>query len=155
MTGSHIQVFHMQLECRYHYVSAFCFLDCRTRAELEHEALIDGNLATEANIIILDTLEIIVQVSMWTGVPAFTHAQCKHAWLCAKIWNNFIKIYTCLKPRPPPMSTAFFCSYFFRQYQWQSQRRVSWVGCWRYCSTAWPATRAPSTSSIVLPLRGR
>lgn len=34
----------------------------RTRAELEHEALIDGNLATEANIIILDTLEIIVQV---------------------------------------------------------------------------------------------
>lgn len=38
------------------------FLDCRTRAELEHEALIDGNLATEANLIILDTLEIIVQV---------------------------------------------------------------------------------------------
>lgn len=37
-----------------------CF--CRTRAELEHEALIDGNLATEANLIILDTLEIIVQV---------------------------------------------------------------------------------------------
>eukprot|EP00079_Xenopus_tropicalis_P024385 XP_012816995.1 PREDICTED: dedicator of cytokinesis protein 7 isoform X9 [Xenopus tropicalis] len=37
----------------------------RTRAELEHEALIDGNLATEANLIILDTLEIIVQtVSM-------------------------------------------------------------------------------------------
>lgn len=37
----------------------------RTRAELEHEALIDGNLATEANIIILDTLEIIVQVCKW------------------------------------------------------------------------------------------
>lgn len=34
----------------------------RTRAELEHEALIDGNLATEANLIILDTLEIVVQV---------------------------------------------------------------------------------------------
>ncbi|XP_016095169.1 dedicator of cytokinesis protein 7-like [Sinocyclocheilus grahami] len=33
----------------------------RTRAELEHEAIIDGNLATEANLIILDTLEIIVQ----------------------------------------------------------------------------------------------
>ncbi|XP_060723566.1 dedicator of cytokinesis protein 7 isoform X10 [Tachysurus vachellii] len=33
----------------------------RTRAELEHEALIDGNLATEANLIILDTLEVIVQ----------------------------------------------------------------------------------------------
>uniref|UniRef100_A0A672J8Z7 Dedicator of cytokinesis 7 n=1 Tax=Salarias fasciatus TaxID=181472 RepID=A0A672J8Z7_SALFA len=33
----------------------------KTRAELEHEALIDGNLATEANLIILDTLEIIVQ----------------------------------------------------------------------------------------------
>uniref|UniRef100_A0A8C4S6X1 Dedicator of cytokinesis 7 n=1 Tax=Erpetoichthys calabaricus TaxID=27687 RepID=A0A8C4S6X1_ERPCA len=33
----------------------------RSRAELEHEAIIDGNLATEANLIILDTLEIIVQ----------------------------------------------------------------------------------------------
>ncbi|XP_068095455.1 dedicator of cytokinesis protein 7 isoform X16 [Hyperolius riggenbachi] len=33
----------------------------KSRAELEHEALIDGNLATEANLIILDTLEIIVQ----------------------------------------------------------------------------------------------
>ncbi|XP_041446320.1 dedicator of cytokinesis protein 7 isoform X1 [Xenopus laevis] len=33
----------------------------RSRAELEHEALIDGNLATEANLTILDTLEIIVQ----------------------------------------------------------------------------------------------
>lgn len=41
---------------------AVLFLVCRTRAELEHEALIDGNLATEANLIILDTLEIIVQV---------------------------------------------------------------------------------------------
>uniref|UniRef100_A0A8B9NPZ0 Dedicator of cytokinesis 7 n=1 Tax=Accipiter nisus TaxID=211598 RepID=A0A8B9NPZ0_9AVES len=30
-------------------------------AEIEHEALIDGNLATEANLIILDTLEIVVQ----------------------------------------------------------------------------------------------
>ncbi|XP_030062500.1 dedicator of cytokinesis protein 7 isoform X5 [Microcaecilia unicolor] len=33
----------------------------RSRAELEHEALIDGNLATEANLIVLDTLEIVVQ----------------------------------------------------------------------------------------------
>ena len=36
----------------------------RSRAEIEHEALIDGNLATEANLIILDTLEIVVQVRM-------------------------------------------------------------------------------------------
>uniref|UniRef100_A0A8C4LHS0 Dedicator of cytokinesis 7 n=1 Tax=Equus asinus asinus TaxID=83772 RepID=A0A8C4LHS0_EQUAS len=33
----------------------------KSRAEIEHEALIDGNLATEANLIILDTLEIVVQ----------------------------------------------------------------------------------------------
>ncbi|XP_044286443.1 dedicator of cytokinesis protein 7 isoform X5 [Varanus komodoensis] len=33
----------------------------KSRAEIEHEALIDGNLTTEANLIILDTLEIIVQ----------------------------------------------------------------------------------------------
>lgn len=38
----------------------------RSRAEIEHEALIDGNLATEANLIILDTLEIVVQVKTQT-----------------------------------------------------------------------------------------
>ncbi|XP_030229447.1 dedicator of cytokinesis protein 7 isoform X18 [Gadus morhua] len=38
----------------------------RTRAELEHEALIDGNLATEANLTILDTLEIVVQTASVT-----------------------------------------------------------------------------------------
>lgn len=29
---------------------------------MEHEALVDGNMATEANMVVLDTLEIIVQV---------------------------------------------------------------------------------------------
>ncbi|XP_012889405.1 PREDICTED: dedicator of cytokinesis protein 6 [Dipodomys ordii] len=32
-----------------------------TKDEMEHEALVDGNLATEASLIVLDTLEIIVQ----------------------------------------------------------------------------------------------
>lgn len=55
-------------------VTAACFvLVDRTRAELEHEALIDGNLATEANIIILDTLEIIVQVCE-SDVPGVSSA---------------------------------------------------------------------------------
>lgn len=34
----------------------------RTKAELDQEAIISGNLATEANLIVLDLLEIIVQV---------------------------------------------------------------------------------------------
>uniref|UniRef100_A0A8C3NTQ5 Uncharacterized protein n=1 Tax=Geospiza parvula TaxID=87175 RepID=A0A8C3NTQ5_GEOPR len=41
------------------FISLFSLI--RSRAEIEHEALIDGNLATEANLIILDTLEIVVQ----------------------------------------------------------------------------------------------
>lgn len=52
------------------FISVVWLLVRRTRAELEHEALIDGNLATEANIIILDTLEIIVQVCKSTRVSA-------------------------------------------------------------------------------------
>uniref|UniRef100_A0A8C3QEE4 Uncharacterized protein n=1 Tax=Geospiza parvula TaxID=87175 RepID=A0A8C3QEE4_GEOPR len=36
-------------------------LDKIKLSRIEHEALIDGNLATEANLIILDTLEIVVQ----------------------------------------------------------------------------------------------
>lgn len=35
---------------------------CRTKAELDQEALISGNLATEANLIILDMQENIIQV---------------------------------------------------------------------------------------------
>ncbi|XP_032873676.1 dedicator of cytokinesis protein 8 isoform X3 [Amblyraja radiata] len=34
----------------------------KTKADLDQEALISGNLVTEANLIILDTLEIIIQV---------------------------------------------------------------------------------------------
>lgn len=35
----------------------------RTKAELDQEALISGNLATECNLIVLDLLETIVQVN--------------------------------------------------------------------------------------------
>lgn len=38
-----------------------CFL--RSKAELDQEAIISGNLATEANLIVLDLLETIVQVT--------------------------------------------------------------------------------------------
>lgn len=34
----------------------------RTKAEMEQESVVDGNLATEASLIVLDTLEIIVKV---------------------------------------------------------------------------------------------
>lgn len=37
-------------------------LPSRTKDEMEHEALVDGNLATEASLVVLDMLEIIVQV---------------------------------------------------------------------------------------------
>ncbi|XP_078541005.1 dedicator of cytokinesis protein 6 isoform X8 [Lissotriton helveticus] len=36
----------------------------KTKGELELESLVDGNLATEANLVVLDTLEIIVQTVM-------------------------------------------------------------------------------------------
>lgn len=34
----------------------------RTKAEMDQEAIMCGNLATEANLIILDVLETIIQV---------------------------------------------------------------------------------------------
>ncbi|XP_063557078.1 dedicator of cytokinesis protein 6 isoform X3 [Gorilla gorilla gorilla] len=36
----------------------------KTKDEMEHEALVEGNLATEASLVVLDTLEIIVQTVM-------------------------------------------------------------------------------------------
>lgn len=41
----------------------------RTKEEMEHEALVDGNLATEASLVVLDTLEIIVQVGLEPASP--------------------------------------------------------------------------------------
>lgn len=34
----------------------------RTKAEVEQESVVDGNLSTEASLIVLDTLEIVVKV---------------------------------------------------------------------------------------------
>lgn len=34
----------------------------RSKADMEQESVVDGNLATEASLIVLDTLEIIVKV---------------------------------------------------------------------------------------------
>lgn len=36
---------------------------------MEHEALVDGNLATEVSLVVLDTLEIIVQVGVDLAAP--------------------------------------------------------------------------------------
>ncbi|XP_038627245.1 dedicator of cytokinesis protein 6 isoform X6 [Tachyglossus aculeatus] len=38
----------------------------KSKDEMEHEALVDGNLATEANLVVLDTLEVIVQTVILT-----------------------------------------------------------------------------------------
>lgn len=35
----------------------------RTKAEMEQESMVDGNLSTEASLIVLDTLEIVVKVN--------------------------------------------------------------------------------------------
>lgn len=45
----------------------FFSLPFRTQAELDQEALISGNLATEANLILLDILETIIQVWSFLG----------------------------------------------------------------------------------------
>lgn len=39
-----------------------CIPTIRTKAELDQEALISGNLATETNLVVLDLLETIIQV---------------------------------------------------------------------------------------------
>lgn len=38
----------------------------RTKAEMEQESVVDGNLSTEASLIVLDTLEIVVKVALTT-----------------------------------------------------------------------------------------
>lgn len=67
---------------RYHCHMARCdmcsnltsFLFLRTKAELDQEALISGNLATEANLIILDMMENIIQVRT-TNTCSIQHAR--------------------------------------------------------------------------------
>lgn len=40
---------------------------------MEQESVVDGNLATEASLIVLDTLEIIVKVKQLNGKTASHH----------------------------------------------------------------------------------
>lgn len=94
---------------------------CRTRAELEHEALIDGNLATEANLIILDTLEIIVQVFTAT-------------FRLLIYWAVIFK------------SDGYTLC---RLYLWPSRRRAFSEASSKSCFTVWRATRAPSIFSTA------
>lgn len=57
----------------------------RTKAEMEQESVVDGNLATEASLIVLDTLEIIVKVkSMNKKIPSnmMSLANCSQTVLC-------------------------------------------------------------------------
>lgn len=44
------------------FYNKLCVCVCRTKAEMEQESVVDGNLATETSLIVLDTLEIIVKV---------------------------------------------------------------------------------------------
>ena len=61
----------------------------RPRAEIETDAHIEGNLATEVSFIILDTLERIVQVKV---TVRYTEMLVSIAWL------------SCL---PPPITSSF------------------------------------------------
>lgn len=40
-----------------------CNISYRTKSEVEQESVVDGNLSTEASLIVLDTLEIVVKVN--------------------------------------------------------------------------------------------
>lgn len=52
----------------------------RPRAEIETDAHIEGNLATEVSFVILDTLERIVQVKI---IMKFTAV--RNVWLCSHV----------------------------------------------------------------------
>lgn len=49
---------------------------------MEQESVVDGNLATEASLIVLDTLEIVVKVKQWrkknTILDVMPFASCSH-----------------------------------------------------------------------------
>ncbi|ETE63591.1 Dedicator of cytokinesis protein 7, partial [Ophiophagus hannah] len=68
-----VSCFEYKHSITYNQIDAFGKFPGKTgklwsKEEIEHDALVDGNLATEANMVVLDTLEIIVQVR-----PSLTH----------------------------------------------------------------------------------
>uniref|UniRef100_A0A8C6V1M5 Dedicator of cytokinesis 8 n=1 Tax=Neogobius melanostomus TaxID=47308 RepID=A0A8C6V1M5_9GOBI len=76
---------------------ACCLCDTRTKAELDQEALISGNLATESNLIVLNLLETIVQ-----AVPL---ADCKDS-VVGGVLKVLLHSLTCNQ------STTFLCHTF-------------------------------------------
>lgn len=64
----------------------------RSKAEMEQESVVDGNLATEASLIILDTLEIIVKVKSRTKMH---FSFCRHAVLSFYVIFIFWRLCFC------------------------------------------------------------
>ncbi|MGH0129310.1 UNVERIFIED_CONTAM: hypothetical protein FKN15_001940 [Acipenser sinensis] len=61
-----LDLLHLCVSCFEYKVQPAGLSDCLsvrwTKAELEYESVVDGNLATEATLVVLDTLEVIVKV---------------------------------------------------------------------------------------------
>lgn len=118
----------------------------RTKAELDQEALISGNLATECNVIVLDMLETIVQVKYrlyWKQEEDDYSA----AWNLIRTHHvSYI------------IKSFFFCC-ASRRCHYLSAKTMWLVGCWRCYSTLSPAIRVllfsptPSAHSEHLSLR--
>lgn len=66
----------------------------RTKAEMDQEALISGNLATEANLIILDMQENIIQVS---NRVAGSSTQRKEGKLALSFFEPLYNVQTCYR----------------------------------------------------------
>lgn len=101
----------------------------RTKAELDQEALISGNLATETNLIVLDLLETIIQV---------------HVVQYLRPWHQVAP--ECLRSRylaPCTILVNLSVCLLFRQFHWQIVKTTWLAGCWRFYSTLSPATRVP------------
>jgi len=47
-------------------------ISSRTKTEVEQESVVDGNLATEASLIVLDTMEIVVKVKSSSSSSSHT-----------------------------------------------------------------------------------
>lgn len=83
--SSHSFVFPAMILC-------FDLTSIRTKAELDQEALISGNLATESNLIVLDMLETIIQVhnmkeALWHLTIDFDFF-CLICCCCQRIWQS-------------------------------------------------------------------
>uniref|UniRef100_A0A8C9VJG7 Dedicator of cytokinesis 6 n=1 Tax=Scleropages formosus TaxID=113540 RepID=A0A8C9VJG7_SCLFO len=121
----------------------------KSKAEMEQESIVDGNLATETSLIVLDTLEIIVKVE------DILARQCTMLCVAGSSVPSFVSSCTCACAFLCPQQSSCFCAQF-PEMLFEEDTELCADLCLRllrHCSSSVGSVRSHASASLYLLMR--